>query len=69
MLVIGRIQDEEAAFNLVSTIAMIVAAAVVFLVGLLAIGLPWYAAAIAGVLVGVTSYARPNPAHPSEADY
>jgi hypothetical protein len=62
MLILGRMKDQETAFGIVQFTAMVVAALTVFLVGLLAIGLPWYAAAIAGVLVGMTSYARPNPA-------
>jgi hypothetical protein len=65
MLVIGwTVRDEDVAFGIVSTLSMLMAAAAVILVGL-ALNLPWYAAAIAGVLVGITSYARPNPAHPA----
>jgi hypothetical protein len=63
MLVIGRMRDEELAFTVVSVLSMAVAAVTVFLVGVLAIGLPWYAGLIAGLLIGMTSYARPNPAH------
>jgi hypothetical protein len=63
MLVIGRMRDEALAFTLVSLLSMAAAAVTVFLVGVLAVGLPWYAALIAGLLIGITSYARPNPAH------
>jgi hypothetical protein len=62
MLLLGLMSDEESAFAIVSTLSMLVAAAVVLLFGLLVIGLPWYAAAVAGLVVGMTSYARPNPA-------
>lgn len=62
MLMLGRIRDEELAYTIVSLTTMLVASATVLLVGLLAIDLPWYSAAIAGLLVGLTSYARPNPA-------
>ena len=60
MLVLGRMHDEEQAFVWVSTLAMLVGALAVFLFGMLVLSLPWYAAAVAGVLVGITSYARPN---------
>jgi hypothetical protein len=69
MLVIGwTIRDEQTAFGVVSLLSMLVAAAAVIVVGL-ALGLPWYAATIAGVLVGITSYARPNPAHDPYGDF
>lgn len=62
MLIIGGlIDDESVAFPIVSFLAMLVAAATVVVVGV-SLDLPWYAAAIAGLLVGMTSYARPNPA-------
>ena len=62
MVILGHMQDEELAFTIVSLASMVAAAIVVFLVGALVIGLPWYAAAIAGLLIGLTSYARPNAA-------
>jgi hypothetical protein len=62
MLALGAMHDEEAAFVIVSLLSMVVAGAVVFAFGLFVLGLPWYAAAIAGLLVGLTSYARPNAA-------
>jgi hypothetical protein len=63
MLVIGHMKDEELAFTIVALASMAAAALTVFLVGVFAIGLPWYAAAIAGLLIGLTSYARPNEHH------
>jgi hypothetical protein len=69
MLLIGRIRDEETAFSLVWLVSMLAAGATVFLVGTLAIGLPWYAALLAGVIIGLTSYVRPNPAHPASDPY
>jgi hypothetical protein len=63
MFLLGMMRDEETAFVIVSTLSMLAAAVTVFLVGALAVGLPWYAAAIAGLFVGITSYARPNPAY------
>lgn len=69
MLIIGwTIRDEETAYSVVSLLMMVVAAVAVFFVGL-ALDLPWYAALIAGILVGITSYARPNPGHDPLADY
>ncbi|MDP9344401.1 MAG: hypothetical protein M3P44_01515 [Actinomycetota bacterium] len=62
MLIVGAFMDEYSGLPVVTLLSMIVAMAVVFVVGLLALGLPWYAAGIAGVVVGLTSYARPNPA-------
>jgi hypothetical protein len=64
-LLLGMMRDEETAYVIVSALTMLIAAGTVFLVGDLAIGLPWYAAVIAGLVVGMTSYARPNPAHPA----
>jgi hypothetical protein len=61
MLALGAMRDTEAAFTIVSLLSMVVAAAAVLAFGLLVLALPWYAAAIAGVLIGLTSYARPNP--------
>jgi hypothetical protein len=61
MLALGSMRDEEAAFAIVSLLSMLVAAGVVLAFGLVVLGLPWYAAAVAGVLIGLTSYARPNP--------
>jgi hypothetical protein len=46
----------------VTLMSMVVAAAVVFAVGFAALGRPWYAAAVAALIIGMTSYARPNPA-------
>ncbi len=63
MLAIGRMRDEELAFTVVSLLSMAVAAVTVFLVGILALELPWYAGLISGLLIGMTSYARPNSAH------
>jgi hypothetical protein len=62
MLALGAMRDSEAAFMIVSLLSMVVAAGAVFTFGLFVLDLPWYAAAIAGLLVGLTSYARPNPA-------
>lgn len=61
MILLGQMQDEEAAFVIVSMLTMAVATLAVFLFGLLVLGLPWPAAAIAGVLVGITSYTRRAP--------
>jgi hypothetical protein len=60
MLLIGQMQDEAQALVIVSTLAVVVAAVTVLLFGLLVLDLPWPAAAIAGLLVGLTSYARPS---------
>jgi hypothetical protein len=63
MLVVGwTIPDEAEAFFIVSIFTMLVAALTVFVVGFVAVGLPWYAAGIAGLAIGLTSYARPTPA-------
>lgn len=62
MLLLGRMRDEEQAFFYVSLLSMAVAATAVFLFGLLVLGLPVVAAIVAGLLVGITSYVRPNPA-------
>lgn len=69
MLLIGLIRDEETAFSLVWLVSMLAAGATVFLVGTLVIGLPWYAALVAGVIIGLTSYVRPNPAQPASDPY
>jgi hypothetical protein len=71
MLLIGRFGDDSAgdATALVFLLMQVVGAAAVFLFGLLVIGLPWYAAAIAGLGVGLTSYARPSPGHPENYGY
>jgi hypothetical protein len=52
--------DEYSGLPVVTLLSMIAAMAVVFVVGVLALGLPWYAAGIAGGVVGLTSYARPT---------
>lgn len=62
MLALGALRDEQAAFAIVSLLAVVVAFAAVFVFGLVVLGLPWYAAATAGLLIGLTSYARPNHA-------
>ena len=61
MLIIGGRFDEDAGFLIVSLLSMLVAGATVLLFGILVLDLPWYAAAVAGFLVGNTSFARPNP--------
>lgn len=61
MVLLGQMQDEEAAFAIVAMLTMAVATLAVFLFGLLVVGLPWPAAAIAGGLVGITSYTRRAP--------
>jgi hypothetical protein len=63
MLVIGAFVDTYDGLGIVMLTSMLVAGAVVFTVGLALLGLPWYAAAIAGLVIGMTSYARPNPAY------
>ena len=60
MLALGTLRDEGAAFTIVSLLAVVVAFPAVFVFGLAILDLPWYAAAIAGLLIGLTSYARPN---------
>lgn len=68
MLLLGRMRDEEQAFVFVSALSMLAAAVVVFVFGRLVMDLPVVAALIAGVLVGITSYARPNPGAYSVAE-
>src|SRR4051812_35717265 len=64
MLLIGWfVHDEDTAFAVVSLLSMAVATVAAFFVGWKTLDLLWVAAAIAGILVGITSYARPNPAH------
>lgn len=65
MLIIGAFMDQEEGFALVSLLSMLAAAVTVFLVGNVALDLPWYAAVIAGAVVGITSYARPNEPYPA----
>jgi hypothetical protein len=61
MLVVGwTIRDEAEAFFIVSIFTMLFAAVAVFCLGVAAVGLPWYAALIGGLVIGLTSYARPN---------
>ena len=61
MLIVGwTIHDDAEGFFIVSIFTMLVAALTVFVVGFVVIGVPWYAAGIAGLLIGLTSYARPN---------
>lgn len=62
MLVIGAFVDAYSGLGIVMFMSMLVAGAVVFAFGLAVLGLPWYAAGIAGLVIGMTSYARPNPA-------
>src|SRR5690349_11377538 len=49
-------------------ISQLSAAATTYLVGSLALNLPWYAALIAALLVGVTTYSVRAPAHPAFDD-
>src|SRR4051794_12874409 len=65
MLVIGWVAGDDG-YPLVSLLAMLVAAAAVAWFGLEVLDLPVVAAALAGLLVGITSYARPNPARAYE---
>ena len=51
-----RVRTGTAVMNMAT---MVLATAAVLIVGLL-IGLPWYAAALAGLFVGMTSYVRPT---------
>ena len=61
MLVIGWALGDEG-FGLVSLLAMLVAAAAVIVFGLAVLELPVAAAVIAGLVIGLTSYASPNAA-------
>jgi hypothetical protein len=49
-----------AAMIIMQPVVMLLAAATVFSVGFLALSLPWYAALIAGVVIGLTTYAQPD---------
>jgi hypothetical protein len=53
-------KTEEGEFLAVSLFVWVGSFAVTLALGII-IGLPWYAALIAGVLVGITSFAKPNP--------
>ena len=65
MLIIGAMFAEYDGFAIVQGLSMLVAGVTVLIFGMAVLELPWYAAAIAGFFVGLTSYARPNTAHPA----
>jgi hypothetical protein len=65
MLLVGAVFHDDTGFAVVRLLSMLVAGATVLLVGILALDLPWYAASVAGLFIGITSYAQPNAAHPS----
>jgi energy-coupling factor transporter transmembrane protein EcfT len=56
-------------FLVMQTLAMGLSGGAVFVVGVVLLNLPWYAALIAGVIVGLTSYVRPNPEHSAHYDW
>jgi hypothetical protein len=55
------VRDPYNAFGIMQPLSMIVGAGAVFAFGVVVLGLPWVAAAVAGAIVGMTTYARPNP--------
>jgi hypothetical protein len=61
-LVSAFVRDPENEFAVMVLMTLVAATGVVFLFGTLVLGLPWYAALVAGALVGATSYPRRNPA-------
>jgi len=64
LLFLSQIRDEAQAYRVVTLLTMAVAATAVFLFGTLVIGMPWFAAAVSGALVGITSYAQPVAQRP-----
>ena len=58
-------RSDEGEYGVMVLLTLAGAFAVVFAFGMFVLGLPWYAAAVAGAIVGVTSYPRPNPEHPA----
>jgi hypothetical protein len=58
-------RTDEGEYGVMVLLTLIGAFAVVFAVGVFVLDLPWYAAAIAAAIVGVTSYPRRNPDHPA----
>ncbi|MEI7930988.1 MAG: hypothetical protein WCH97_05680 [Actinomycetes bacterium] len=57
---VSQMQDQLLAYRVISLLAMAVGTVGVTLFGMILLGLPWFAALIAGVFVGITSYAAPN---------
>jgi hypothetical protein len=59
--VVVRTFPEQSWDTAMALFAQAFAALATYLIGALALGLPWYAALIAALLVGITSYARRMP--------
>lgn len=53
-------KTEEGEFLAVQFFVQVGSFAVTFALGII-LGLPWYAALVAGILVGISSFAKPNP--------
>ena len=58
-------RTDEGEYGAMVLVTLVGAFVVVLAFGAVVLGLPWYAAAIAGAIVGVTSYPRRNPEHPA----
>jgi hypothetical protein len=67
-LVVMRLLPEPNWDGAMLLISQLLAAGTTYLIGTLALALPWYAALIAAVLVGITTYSVRAPGHPAYAD-